>query len=110
MGDGVDEIGEVVGFVWRVPGRGVPPFEDLLSLGRSECAERAAGSAPCGGGVVAQVLKMGRSVGIETGNALLWRLGGLEFGKEGDGVSLALKGASGCGKPPPCDRAENSAE
>jgi hypothetical protein len=110
MGNGVDEVGEVVGFVWRVPRRSVPAFKDLLALGRCQCAERAAGSAPCGGGVVAHALEVGLGCGIETGDSLLGGLGGLEFGKEGDGVGLALKSSAGGGEPPPRDWAENSAE
>jgi hypothetical protein len=106
----VDEVGEVVGFMRRVPRRSVPAFKNPLALGRCQCAEGAASSAPCGGGVVAHALEVGLGCGIETGNSLLGCLGGLEFGKEGNGVGLALESSAGGGEPPPRDRAENSSE
>ena len=94
-GGGVDEVGEVVGFVGRVPGWGVPAGEDLLALSGGEAAERAASAAPGGGGVVAHALQVDIGGGVQAGDALLGGLGGLEFGEEGDFVGLALEGAAG---------------
>jgi hypothetical protein len=99
-----------VGLVRRVPGRRVPPGEDLLALRGGQVAEGTAGAAPGGGGVVPQTLEVGLGVGVQSGDTLLGRLGGLELGEQGDFVGLALESAAGGGEPPPGDRAEDSAE
>ena len=93
-----------------VPGRSIPPGENLLALLGGEGAEGPAGTAKGGGGVVAQALEVGLGVGVQSGNALLGGLCRLEFGEEGDFVGLSLESAARGGEPPPCDRAEDSAE
>jgi hypothetical protein len=106
----VDEVGEVVGFVGRMPGGRVPAGEDLLALLGRQRAEGATGAAPGGGGVAAQGLPVGFGGGVQAGDTLLGGLGGLELREEGDFVGLALECAASGGEPPPGDRAEESAE
>ena len=83
--------------MWRMPGWMVPTGKDSVALGGCECAKSATGAAPCGGGVVPHTLAVGVGIRIETGDALLGCLGGLEFGEEGDGLGLALQGTAGGG-------------
>jgi len=57
-------------------------------------AKGAAGSAPAGGFGIAPALDSGDAIEVEAVAALLRGLGGLEIGKEGDGIGLSRKGAA----------------
>jgi hypothetical protein len=87
----------------------VPAGKDLFALGRGQAPEFPAGSAPGGGGVVADGLPVRIGGGVHAGDALFRCLGGLEFGKEGYFVGLAPQSAAGGGESAAGYRAECSA-
>jgi hypothetical protein len=68
-----------------------------VNLGALCCGQGAKGAAsatPSGGFGIAPALNHGHAIEVEAVAALLRGLGGLEIGKESDGVGLSRKGAA----------------
>ena len=68
-----------------------------MNMGALFCGQGAKGAAsatPSGGFGIAPALDSGDAIEVEAVAALLRGLGGLEIGKEGDGIGLSRKGAA----------------
>ncbi len=71
---------------------------NLGALFGGQIAKGAAGSAPTGGFGIAPALDHGDAFEVEAVAALLRGLGGLEVGKERDGIGLSCEGATSGGE------------